>query len=335
MATPADPTSVAVTGASGFVGRHLLTHLQRSGRPAVAISRRGSGQPGLLHDVRLPGFDAAVPLQAALEGVGAVVHLAARAHQEAAPGTDEDRLFREANVDGALQVASAAVAAGVRRFVFVSSIGVHGQRTDGRPFADGDAPHPAEPYAVSKWQAEQALARRLAGSGTELVVVRPPLVYGPGCPGNFARLVNMAARLRWIPLGGLRAPRTFIGVDNLASALLVATDHPAVAGGTFVLGDDRDVSVAEVLTTLAGVFRPGRRVVFEVPPAWLARAARLAGQTARWEKLSAPLQVDASGFRRATGWRASTDPTPALRATATQWQVAAGRLASTVADPPT
>jgi nucleoside-diphosphate-sugar epimerase len=322
VATPVDAPTLAVTGASGFVGRHLVQRLERTQRLAIAISRRGTGtgtDAAAVRHVRMESFHAALPLQAALEGADAVIHLAARAHQEAAGGADEERLFREANVDGALHVADAAVAAGVRRFVFVSSIGVNGQRTDGLPFSDADPARPTEPYAISKWQAERALAQRLSGTRTELVVLRPPLVYGAGCPGNFARLVRMAARARWIPLGGVRAPRTFIAIDNLVDALLVASEHPAAAGGTFVLGDARDVSVAEILTTLAAVFRPGRRVVLDVPPAALAALAHLTGQAERWEKLAAPLQVDASGFRRATGWRAATDPTLALRATATQW----------------
>lgn len=322
MATRADPPTLAVTGASGFVGRHLMLRLELAQRPAIAISRRGAGAgtgTSVVRHVRMESFDAPQAWQAALEGADAVIHLAARAHQEASGDADEERLFRKVNVDGAIKVADAAVAEGVRRFVFVSSIGVNGQRTSGRPFSDADAACPTEPYAISKWQAEKALTQRLSGTGTELVVLRPPLVYGAGCPGNFARLVRMAARARWIPLGGIRAPRTFIAIDNLVDALLVAADHPAAAGGTFVLGDARDLSVAEVLTTLAAVFRPGRRVVFDIPPAALAALAHLVGQAERWEKLAAPLQVDAAGFRRATGWQAATDPTSALRATATQW----------------
>lgn len=308
---------VAVTGASGFVGRHLLQRLLDDGWPAVAVSRRGCGLAGL-RDVRLASYDDGPALAHALRGVDAVVHLAALAHQDVGDA-DAVRRFHEANVGTTLRVADAAAAVGVRRFVLVSSIGVNGRRTDGRPFRDGDAPCPVEPYAVSKWEAEQRLASRLAGTPTEYVIVRPPLVYGPGCPGNFERLLGLVARAPLVPLGGLRAPRSFIGVKNLVDAILVAVRHPAVAGHTYLLADGRDISVAEVVTTFAEVLRPGRRVVVDLPVALLAAAARLAGRGAAWAKIADPLRVDATGFRAATGWTPPFDPAEGLRETARQF----------------
>lgn len=307
--------AVGVTGASGFVGRRLLMRIAAEGRPAVALSRRGSGVPGV-RDVVLRDYGDAA-LESALRGVDAVIHLAARAHVEAT-GNDDAALFRAANVESTLAVARACLKAGVRRLVLVSSIGVNGNRTHGRPFTEADTPQPAEPYAVSKWQAERELARLLEGVALEYVIVRPPLVYGSGCPGNFGRLVRLVARAPWVPLGALRSPRSFIHVDNLVDALLRAASHPGLDRNTYLLSDARDVSVGEVVRCLAAELRPGRRAVLDVPPWLLAALARLAGRSQAYEKLAAPLQVDASAFSRATGWRPPVDPVEGLHETARQ-----------------
>lgn len=317
MNADARPPLVAVTGASGFVGRHLLQHLQRTGQPAVAVSRRGCGVAGV-REVALTSYADPAALTRTFEGVDTVVHLAARAHQDSGGG-DAARLFHEANVDTTLQVADAAVRAGVRRVVLVSSIGVNGTRTHGQAFTDADAPRPTEPYAISKWNAEQALSGRLAGSSTGFAILRPPLVYGPGCPGNFGRLVGLVARWPLVPLGGLHAPRTFIGADNLVDAILLAARHPAVNGHTHLVADARDLSVAEVVTVLATVLRPGRQVLVTLPAGLMAALARLAGRADTWEKLAAPLQVDAGGFRSATGWVPPVDPIEGLLKTARQF----------------
>lgn len=309
---------VAVTGASGFVGRHLLRHLQRTGQPALAVSRRGCGGLTGVRDIALTSYANGATLARTFEGVDTVVHLAARAHQDGG-GDDSGRLFHEANVETTLHVADAAVRAGVRRVVLVSSIGVNGTRTHGQAFTDADSPRPTELYAISKWKAEQALSGRLAGSATGFVILRPPLVYGPGCPGNFGRLVSMIARWPLVPLGGLHAPRTFIGAENLVDAILLAARHPAVNGHTHLVADGRDLSVAEVVTVLASVLHPGRQVLVTLPAGLLAALARLAGRADTWEKLAAPLQVDAGGFRGATGWVPPVDPIEGLLETARQF----------------
>lgn len=257
-------------------------------------------------------------LESDLHGVESLIHLAGRAHQ-AQSNPEVHALFRKANVDTAMDVARACMAAGVPRFVFVSSIGVNGSHST-KPFLETDAPAPTEPYALSKWEAEQALTDLLAGSTTELVIVRPPLVYGPGAPGNFGKLVRFVASSRWIPLGALDAPRSFIHVANLADALITAARHTGLGGSTFLVADGRDITVGEVVRTLAGSFRTNRARVLNVPVPLLKTAAWLLGRQAAFDKLAAPLQVDASRFTRVTGWRPSVTPDEGLRRTAREFE---------------
>lgn len=297
----------AVTGATGFVGRHLVAHLRDHGDEVLALSRREA--PGV--DVALDYLS--VPsLTRALAGCDVVHHLAARAHQPRDP--QEAAAFQRANVDTTVAVAQACVAAGVGRLVFCSSIGVNGPRSGRAPFTGDDAPAPAEPYAVSKLAAERRLADVLAGSATQHVILRPPLVYGPDCPGNFRTLLRLATRAPLVPLGGLREPRTFIHIDNLVSALRMAAGHAAAAGRTFTVGDAEDLSVAEIVRTVAGVIGRGR--VVDVPPALLGLILRLLGRGDAWSKLSAPLQVDIGPFVAATGWKPPRAARQALRETA-------------------
>lgn len=317
----ADPEAgrrvIAVTGASGFVGRRLLARLLSDGSPALALSRRGTGVAGV-RDVVVADYRDVPVLARTLSGIDSLVHLAGRAHQGVRE-SDSAQRFRAANVETTLAVARACIEAGVRRFVLVSSIGVNGNRTHERPFAAADTPHPVEPYAVSKWEAERELAALLRGSAVEYVVLRPPLVYGPGCPGNFASLLGFVANAPVVPLGGLHALRSLIYVDNLVDALLVAARHPGLSGNTFLLADGRDISVGEVVRELAAVLRPSRSPVGNAPLWLLALLASIAGSRDAYEKLAAPLQVDATEFGRATGWHALIDPSEGLRETARQF----------------
>ncbi len=309
---------IAVTGASGFIGRRLVERLLADGASVLALSRQPMATAGV-RGLVVEDYTDVARLAQALRGVDALIHLAARAHQESA-GAADAALFHAANVETTLNTARACLAAGVKRFVFVSSIGVNGGRST-HPFTELDTPAPTEPYAVSKWEAERALSALVAGTAMECVVIRPPLVYGPGCPGNFGRLVRWAATARFLPLGALSAPRTFVHVDNLVDALIVAARHAGIGNSTFLVADDRDVTVGEVVRILADVLQPGKRVVLEAPPALLAAAATLVGRRATFDKLAAPLQVDASAFTRATGWRPPVSPEQGLRETARQFRV--------------
>lgn len=311
-----------MTGSTGFVGGHLVEHLLGAGASVTCLSRQTAGRAGTRHKHVSDYLDVDT-LTDALRGSDVVVHLAARAHVLDEDAADPEKAFRAANFESARAVAQAARAAGVRRLVLVSSIGVNGDRTVGRPFTETDAPHPRELYATSKWEGEQAVARELAQGQTDFVVLRPPLVYGDGCPGNFHLLLRLVDRLPLIPLGGLRRRRSLIHIDNLCDAILIGAAHPAVSRGTYVLSDNLDLSVAEVARILAAAFgkRPAR--VIPVPEVVLRWAAGLIGKRAAVDKLAGELIVDPSAFLTATGWRPPVAPAAGLARTALAYAAAA------------
>ncbi len=270
----------------------------------TCVSRQSTAPAAgaVLH--RVTGYDDEAGLARAFNGIDAVFHLAARAHVlAAAPGSDENAAFRMANVDSARVAACAARAAACKRFVLVSSIGVNGDRTEGHPFTEQDAPNPQQAYARSKRDAELVVTQVLSGSATELVVVRPTLVYGPNCPGNFRTLVRLVRRLPLVPLGGLHRRRSFIGVQNLCTALITAAKHRACGGRTFLLCDGEDIDVATLVRLiLAGLgFGSGR--LLTLPEGLLRATATLVGRRAAFDKLADELRVDGQAFRTTTGWR--------------------------------
>lgn len=283
---------IVVTGAGGFVGRHLVANLRHAGHEVVTVSRSGDA------DVVVPGYADARRLAAAMAGAAGVIHLAARAHRG---GVDADF---EPNVVAARTVAVAARESGVARMVLVSSIGVNGNVTHARAFTETDAPAPCEPYARSKLRAEQAVQRELSGSATSWTIVRPPLVYGPGAPGNFARLAHAVARGLPLPLALVRNRRNLVGVDALAQALRVAATHPAAANELFLVADRDVVSTPEIITAIAqGLGRRAR--LWPVQPALITAAASIAGRRRIADSLCASLEVDASKARRVLGWEST------------------------------
>lgn len=293
---------IVVTGASGFIGRAVLDHLQRLGCEAVPISRSA----GSVRDYAdLPA--------SVVAGADAVIHLAARAH---AHGSDADF---EGNVAGARGVAQACLEAGVLRLVYLSSIGVNGNRTALRPFSEADAPAPAEPYARSKLRAEQTVRDTLAGSPCAWTILRPPLVYGPNAPGNFARLVHAVARGWPLPFASVRNRRSLVGVGNLCDLVLACCSHPAAANETFLVADGDDLSTPDIVRCIAaGLRRPAR--LWPMPAALLEAGAAIAGKARLAESLCESLQVDASKARRLLGWTPATNSHEGITRAAAQWR---------------
>jgi nucleoside-diphosphate-sugar epimerase len=294
--------TVCVTGASGFIGRALVRQLGRDGWRVRAATRSAASGFGPWAGV-VPGMQLApdTDWQPALQGADAVVHAAARVHRMRDGAADPLAEFRAINVDGSMNLARQAVAAGVRRFVFLSTVGVHGAQTHGRAFSTNDPVAPHSDYARSKHEAEQALRALATSSGMELVILRPPLVYGPAAPGNFGLLLSWLRRGLPLPLASVDNRRSLVGLDNLLDLVGLCLIHPAAANQVFMAADGEDISTPELLRRLGQALgRPAR--LFPVPLVMLRAGARLAGRSGMFTQLCGSLQVDIGATRERLGW---------------------------------
>jgi nucleoside-diphosphate-sugar epimerase len=301
-----------VSGASGFVGAALCHALSKRNMSYVACVRKrasGSGRPAEFETGDLSGV---VDWTPALAGVSVVIHLAARVHMMRESAADPEAVYRAMNVDATMQLAEQAARQGVRRFVFVSSIKVNGERTDGHPFRADDVPAPQDAYGRSKLAAEEALQAWAERTGCELVIVRPPLVYGPGVRANFLRLMQLVKSGMPLPLGGIRNRRSMVALDNLVDFLLLCAAHPAAAGATWMVSDNRDLSSPELATMIAAALgRPAR--LLPVPAGLLAAGASLLGRRAAAGRLLDSLQVDVSPALARLGWAPPLDVETGIR----------------------
>ncbi|MDP2371483.1 UDP-glucose 4-epimerase family protein [Rhodoferax sp.] len=302
--------NVLVTGASGFVGRALVKRLgDMVGVRVIAAMRRpkdvseigGARAVIAVHGVACPL--AQMDWSAALPGVEVVVHLAARVHIVAEHQADSLAEFRAVNVDGTLNLARQCAKAGVKRFVFLSSVKVNGEATRlGHPFAESDVPAPQDAYAVSKFEAEQGLLGLSAQTGMEIVIIRPPLVYGPGVKANFAALMR-AVRRGWpLPLGAVRNRRSLVALDNLVDFIVLCHVHPLAANQTFLVSDGQDLSTPELVRGIAAAAGTRSRLV-PVPAQIMRLAGALVGKRDAVQRLCGNLQVDISKARGLLGWR--------------------------------
>lgn len=288
---------VLVTGATGFVGRALCSDLDAHGFEVVPAVRSKGGLP---REAVVGNLDASTDWRAALGGCNAVVHLAARVHVMDDKAPDPLALYRATNTDASLNLARQAARAGVKRFVFISSIKVNGEGRDA-PYRETDAPAPEDAYAVSKWEAEQGLWQIAQETGLEVVVLRPPLVYGPGVKANFRRLLDTVARGWPLPLGAIENRRSLLYLGNFVDAIRVCVEHPAAAGQTFLIDDGQPVSTPELIRALArSMGRPARLVA--VPVDVLELAAALLGKRTAVSRLRGSLYVDSSAIRTRLGW---------------------------------
>lgn len=294
---------VLVTGATGFVGRALCSQLARRGHE-VRGSARAIARDAVPAGVTMVAVGAAGPTTdwtPAVEGVDAVVHLAGRVHILEDTAADALAEYRRANVEGTRSLASAALRAGARRLVFLSSAKVHGERSV-RPFTELDAPHPEDAYAVSKLEAEEALKEVLAGGRTEWTILRPPLVYGPGVRANFLRLLRTVARGVPLPLAGIDNRRSLIYLGNLMDAIEGCLDEEGAGGRTWLVSDGEDLSTPELVRRLARALnRPAWLV--PVPVRLLRLAGALSGKAGAVDRLVDSLQVDATAIRSALHWK--------------------------------
>lgn len=291
---------VLVTGATGFVGRHLVARLLELGHDVVGTSRtvpkEESGISWLPFD--LENQDSISRQH--LESVDCIFHLAAQVHVMR-PGGVSDDSYERVNHIATRDLAARAAAAGVRRFVFLSTIKVNGERTDARPFRATDTPCPSDAYARSKLRAEQSLLEIADKSGMEAIVVRPPLIYGPGVRANFERLLALAHRGYPIPLGRVENRRSLLNVWNLVDWLILSQRHAAVVGKVWLVSDGIDVSTHKLVELMASGM--GKRAHVVAIPLWLLRAAGLMfGRQAEVGRLVESLQLDIAETCAATGW---------------------------------
>ena len=289
-----------VTGATGFVGYAVSTELAQRKHDVRRAARNLAGSDGGYFE--LGDIGPSTNWFGALEGVDAVVHLAARVHVMHDTEADPLTVFRAVNVEGTLNLARQAAAAGVRRFVFVSSIKVNGESTlPGQPFTADDKPAPLDAYSVSKMEAEQGLRQIAAQTGMAVVIIRPPLVYGPGVKANFAALMRAVQRGWPLPLGAVHNRRSLMALDNLVDFIVTCLSHPQAANQTFLMSDGQDLSTTELVRGMAqAVGVPAR--LLPVPVWALQAGASLLGKGDAVQRLCGNLQVDMSKARSLLGW---------------------------------
>ena len=288
---------VLVTGATGFVGHALCAFLNARGHSVVPVVRRAVSLTGAAVVGNISG---ATDWTAALTTCDAVVHLAARVHVMEDAASDPLTQYRVTNTDATLHLARQAAQAGVKRFVFISSIKVNGEGRD-TPYRETDAPAPEDVYAISKWEAEQGLQQIARETGLEMVILRPPLVYGPGVKANFLRLMQMVQRGWPLPLGAIRNQRSLLYLGNLIDAIRLCIEHPAAAGQTFLLDDGQAISTPELIRAVAdALHRPAH--LLPVPVTLLRLAGWVAGKSTVVSRLTDSLSVEGQAIRTRLGW---------------------------------
>ncbi len=313
---------VLVTGASGFVGRALCTKLLISGHQVVAAQRSAAHVAAPVElvvtgDLGVTGGpDENRIWEEALQNVDVVIHLAARVHVMRDNAEDSLKQFQRVNVAGTEFLARLAAQNSVQRFVYVSSIKVNGEDTVAdKKFSEGDTPSPQDPYAISKCEAEHVLHEIASETGLEVVIVRPPLVYGAAVKGNFAQLLKAIAKGIPMPFASVRNLRSLIYVENLVDALALCTIHPAAVGQTYLVSDGEDVSTPDLLRLLGDAMAHPVHLL-PCPVMLLMMAGYLGGKSKQIERILGTLQVDSNKIRRELGWQPPFTLKQGLRATA-------------------
>lgn len=306
MIVPA--SSLAITGANGFVASALVRRyaaLSASGRTGsvLAITRQGSDKSAAgVRSVQVGDWSEETDWHGVLKGTNVLVHLAARVHVMHDTARDPLAAFRAMNVHGTLNLARQAAAAGVKRFVFISSIKVNGEATSpGRPFTPDDGAAPQDAYGVSKMEAEHGLRQIAADTGMEVVIIRPPLVYGPGVKANFAALMRAVQRGWPLPLGAVNNQRSLVALDNLVDFIITCIQHPQAANQTFLVSDGHDLSTTELVRGMAKAAGVPARLL--PVPVWALQAgASLLGRGDAIQRLCGNLQVDIAKARSLLDW---------------------------------
>jgi nucleoside-diphosphate-sugar epimerase len=305
---------VLVTGASGFIGSELMVRLVGDKQyDSLGAGRRLLTGSAASNQITVGEIDSNTDWSAALLGVDVVVHAAARAHIMDDKVADPLAEFRKINVDGTINLAKQAARAGVKRFVYISSIKVNGENNElGRFYTADDKPAPLDPYGISKMEAEHGLQAIAMETGMEVVIIRPPLVYGPSVRGNFASMLKWVRKGLPLPLGAIHNKRTLVALDNLVDLIITCIQHPAAANQVFLAGDGEDLSTTELLHRVAKAMGQTSRLI--PVPVWLLQAGTaLLGKKGMADRLCGSLQVDISKARNLLGWQPRVSVDEGLR----------------------
>lgn len=317
-----------MTGATGFVGGALVNKLLLNGYEIAALVKERSAALASSVEQKIVGnLTEDTDFTSILQPNDIVIHVAGRAHIMYPTDTDEElEAFRKVNTAATLNLARQSAASGTKRFIFISSIGVNGNQTeniskkehanhiqeecsgrgggftDSGVFRETDIPNPHNAYSLSKWEAEQGLMEISRETGMEVVIIRPPLVYGPGVKGNFASMIHWLKKSIPLPLGAIDNRRSLVAVDNLVNFIELCMWHPRAANETFLIADGEDVSTTELLRRVANAL--GKKLLLiPVPVSWLTFFAKLLGKQAKVEQLLGSLQVDITKARELLDWR--------------------------------
>ncbi|MCB5187687.1 SDR family oxidoreductase [Methylobacillus caricis] len=290
-----------ITGGTGFVGHRLLQQLNSRSVSVISAGRQSKENTKVI-DYVVDEIDRSTAWLPILTGVNVIIHLAARVHVMQDEHHNPLKAFRETNVKGTINLARQAASAGVKRFIFVSSIKVNGEQTlSGRPYTTDSAAMPQDAYGISKYEAEQQLLALAKETGMEVVVIRPPLVYGPGVKGNFASLMKWARAGIPLPLGAIHNRRSLVAVDNLVSLMITCIDHPFAANQIFLVSDGEDMSTSDLSRRLAKAAGASSRLI-PVPAGLLKVGLTVLGKRMIAQRLLGSLQVDISKTREVLGW---------------------------------
>lgn len=309
---------VLITGASGFVGSAVVDRLAVHSEftPRAAMRRDNHYFSPAVDVVQVGDLGPDTDWTAALQGVSVVVHAAARVHVMNDSFADPLAEFRRVNVEGTLNLARQAVSAGVTRFVLISSIKVNGESTAlNKPFTEEDIPVPVDPYGISKYESEEGLRRLATETGLEVVVIRPPLVYGPGVKANFLTMMRWLCRRVPLPLGAIHNKRSLISLDNLVDLIIICIEHRAAANQTLLAGDGVDLSTTELLQRMAKALG-NPALLIPVPIKLLELGAALLGKRDIAQRLCCSLQVDITKARTLLRWNPPISVDEGLRRTA-------------------
>jgi len=293
---------ILITGANGFVGSYLAKKLSNVPAVKLTLASRVASPAQWGRTFKVNQIDSTTEWSEALVGCRYVIHTTERAHVMNDKDSDPLTEYRRVNVDGTINLARQAAEAGLRRFIFISSIKVNGEQTSlGNPFTAEDIPAPEDAYGISKYEAEQGLLKIAADTGLEVVIIRPPLVYGPGVKGNFFSMMRIVKKGTPLPLGAIKNKRSLVALDNLVDLISTCIEHPAAANQVFLAGDGEDLSTTELLRGVAKAAGMTSRLI-PLPASVLMFVAFLLGKRTVAQKLLGSLQVDISKTRVLLDW---------------------------------